>query len=39
VQFVFLLLPHIENLILGNLVTGEHEGQPMPDIINVFRRH
>ena len=38
-QLVFLLLPDIKNLIFRNFVAGEHEGQPMPDIVQVLGRH
>src|SRR3954463_9265742 len=38
-QFVFLLLTHIENVILGYFFGGEHKRQQVPDVLQVLRRH
>src|SRR5437763_16046192 len=34
-----MLLPHVENLILGNFIGGEHERQQVLDIVEVFLAH
>src|SRR5579883_1180197 len=39
VEFVFLLLPYIENVVLRNFIGGEHERQTMLNIVHVFFRH
>ena len=35
VQLVFRLLAHIEDVVLRNLIAGEHKGQTVAEVLNV----
>ena len=39
VQIVFLLLAHVEQVVLRQFLRGQHERQPMPDVVKVLLRH
>ena len=38
-QFIFFLFADVEDVVLGDLVLGQHERHPVLDVVDVFPRH
>src|SRR6185437_8845076 len=38
-QFIFALLTHVGDVVIGNLVGGENKGHYVLKVVRVFARH
>ncbi len=34
-KLIFLLLAHVQNVVLLNVLVGQHKGQPMPYVLKI----